>query len=59
MSREFTRKEVAQHNKEDDCWIIVDDEVFDMTKFLADHPGGKKVVLNVAGQMIQGVRWYV
>jgi len=50
MSREFTRKEVAQHNKEDDCWIIVDDEVFDMTKFLADHPGGKKVVLNVAGQ---------
>lgn len=50
MSREFTRKEVAQHNKENDCWIIVDDEVFDMTKFLADHPGGKKVVLNVAGQ---------
>ena len=39
----FTEQEVSQHTSENDCWIIVHGKVYDVTKFLNEHPGGKKV----------------
>lgn len=36
--REYSPKEVAQHNTESDVMIIMDDNVYDCTKFLNDHP---------------------
>ena len=50
MRANISPEEVAKHNSEDDCWIIIDDGVYDVTKFLVEHPGGKRVLLKKAGQ---------
>ncbi|KAG0226975.1 hypothetical protein BGW42_003262 [Actinomortierella wolfii] len=47
---EISAAEVAKHNTEQDCWVIVNGQVLDVTKFLPDHPGGKKAILIYAGR---------
>lgn len=42
MSQTFSPSDVASHNKADNLWIIVDQDVYDLTKFQDEHPGGKK-----------------
>ncbi|CAE6430457.1 unnamed protein product [Rhizoctonia solani] len=46
----YTAEEVAKHNKKDDCWVIIDGQVLDVTNFLPDHPGGEKAILLYAGR---------
>jgi len=46
----FTHEEVSKHNKESDCWVILNEKVYDVTKFLPDHPGGRKAIVVYAGK---------
>jgi hypothetical protein len=46
----YTLADVAKHNTENDCWVIVNGRVLDCTNFLADHPGGKKAIMIYAGK---------
>lgn len=39
MSKTFSVADVASHNKADNLYIIVDGDVFDLTKFQDEHPG--------------------
>ena len=39
MSKTFSAADVATHNKADNLYIIVDDDVYDLTKFQDEHPG--------------------
>lgn len=45
MSKVFSAADVSSHNKPDDLFIIVDEDVYDVTKFADEHPGGKKSTL--------------
>jgi flavocytochrome c len=49
-NKEWTWEEVARHNTEKDCWVVVNGQVLDVTDFLKDHPGGKKPILIYAGR---------
>jgi fatty acid desaturase len=40
LCSKFSLSEVATHDKEADCWVIVHGAVLDVTKFLHSHPGG-------------------
>ncbi|GAX27651.1 hypothetical protein FisN_13Hh257 [Fistulifera solaris] len=54
--KEYTLEEIAKHNTQEDCWLIIGNasnggpKVYDVTKYLDDHPGGAEVLLDVAGQ---------
>ncbi|PVG04131.1 hypothetical protein CPB86DRAFT_693832 [Serendipita vermifera] len=41
--------EVKRHNTAESCWVILNGDVYDVTEFLNVHPGGKHVILKVAG----------
>nr|XP_050850448.1 cytochrome b5 isoform X1 [Vespula vulgaris] len=46
----YTRAEVAKYNTATNSWIIIHDKVYDVTKFLKQHPGGEEVILEHAGR---------
>eukprot|EP00529_Nitzschia_sp_RCC80_P032924 CAMPEP_0113462832 /NCGR_PEP_ID=MMETSP0014_2-20120614/12317_1 /TAXON_ID=2857 /ORGANISM="Nitzschia sp." /LENGTH=133 /DNA_ID=CAMNT_0000354751 /DNA_START=1064 /DNA_END=1465 /DNA_ORIENTATION=+ /assembly_acc=CAM_ASM_000159 len=54
--KEYTTDDVSKHNTNDDCWLVIGNssnggpKVYDVTKYLDDHPGGAEVMLDVAGQ---------
>ncbi|KAH8671029.1 cytochrome b5-like heme/steroid binding domain-containing protein [Xylariales sp. PMI_506] len=51
MSKSFTKSQVAEYKSEDKgLYIIVDDGVYDVTKFIDEHPGGSKILKRVAGK---------
>ena len=43
-------EEVAKHNTKTDCWVVVEKQVLNVTKFLKDHPGGELAILTFAGK---------
>ena len=48
--KSYSLDEVAKHNQEKDCWVVLFDKVYDVTKFLKDHPGGIDAIMLFAGQ---------
>lgn len=46
----YTFKEVYQHNTREDCWVIINGKVYDVTIYLDEHPGGDEVVLAATGK---------
>lgn len=46
----FTWAEVSKHTTQDDCWIVINGKVFDVTSFLTKHPGGRWIILENAGK---------
>ncbi|KAI1850772.1 hypothetical protein JX265_004483 [Neoarthrinium moseri] len=51
MSKSLTKKEVSEYKTEDKgLYIIVDDGVYDVTKFIDEHPGGAKILKRMAGK---------
>ena len=49
MTETFTPEQVAQHSKPDDLWVIYRGQVYDVTHFAGDHPGGAEVIFKRGG----------
>lgn len=47
--RAYTRDEVARHATANDCWIVIGDRVYDVSTWLARHPGRPAPILELAG----------
>ena len=49
MAKTYTYDEVQQHRSQDSCWVVLYGNVYDVTSFLPEHPGGSKIILQLAG----------
>jgi len=50
MSQEYTYDEIKQHRSSKSCWLVIHGKVYDVTKFLDQHPGGEEVMLDASGR---------
>lgn len=46
----YSLAQCAQHRSEKDCWLIIHGKVYDVTKFLDEHPGGYDIVVAASGK---------
>jgi len=42
-------KMCKKHNQLGDIWLVLHNKVYDVTKYLQDHPGGDAILMEVAG----------
>lgn len=46
----FTLEQIAKHNSREDCWIVIRDDVYDVSEFLSEHPGGAEQIAPYCGK---------
>ncbi|XP_076255649.1 cytochrome b5 isoform X2 [Rhynchophorus ferrugineus] len=50
MAKEFSFEEIKKYNDKKCTWIVINNDVYDVTPFLDQHPGGEEVLLEQAGK---------
>ena len=53
--RIFSAEDLDHHKEAKDCWISYKGNVYDVTQFLDDHPGGDDFILQHAGKDVTEV----
>ncbi|KAM0128491.1 hypothetical protein ACHAO1_008955 [Botrytis cinerea] len=48
--KQYPLSEVQKHNKKSDLWLVIHHNVYDVTNYLEDHPGGADSLLEVGGK---------
>lgn len=48
-TRTITLEECSKHTTEDSCWLVIHGKVYDVTKFLDEHPGGYDIIITNTG----------
>jgi cytochrome b involved in lipid metabolism len=45
----ITWEEIKKHKTRDDCWIVANNYVYDVTDFIKLHPGGQESIIKKGG----------
>lgn len=51
----YSCEEIAKHNNESSIWIIIEDNVLDVTNFAHVHPGGLEEITRRAGKDVTNI----
>jgi cytochrome b involved in lipid metabolism len=46
----LTSAEVQKHSSATDCWSVIKGEVYDLTAYVKDHPGGANLIKAICGK---------
>ena len=50
ISTSYTLAQVAVHKDASSCWSAVNGNVYDLSSWIAKHPGGEKAILSICGK---------
>jgi cytochrome b involved in lipid metabolism len=50
MTQTIAFEEVKKHTTRNSLWFVIHNKVYDVTKFMDEHPGGEEVLLEQAGK---------
>ena len=50
VSNIYSAAEVSKHKTKNDCWIVINSKVYNVTNYLDFHPGGADMILMVCGK---------
>ncbi|KAF8389912.1 hypothetical protein HHK36_024431 [Tetracentron sinense] len=50
LTKLYSLQEASEHNTKEDCWVVIDGKVYDVTTYLDEHPGGDDVLLAATGK---------
>lgn len=48
-TKNYTLADVSKHNNPSDCWTAVNGKVYEVTKWIKEHPGGAKAIISMCG----------
>ena len=46
----YSYEEIARHGTRDSAWVVINNNVYDVTEFVKRHPGGDAIILSEAGK---------
>jgi cytochrome b involved in lipid metabolism len=49
-TKTYTMKQVRKHNTRTNCWSVVNRKVYNLTKWIPKHPGGKGTIIGMCGK---------
>jgi cytochrome b involved in lipid metabolism len=50
QSGSYAMTEVGAHNNASSCWTVIDKNVYDLTAWIPQHPGGQGAILGICGK---------
>ncbi|CEJ82499.1 Putative Cytochrome b5-like Heme/Steroid binding domain containing protein [[Torrubiella] hemipterigena] len=58
MAQTYSTAEVGKHkDKDSGIWIIIENDVYDVSQFIDEHPGGPRVIQRFAGKNATKAFW--
>ena len=45
----YTMAQVQEHNSAESCWAAIDGNVYDLTNWITQHPGGESAIIGLCG----------
>jgi cytochrome b involved in lipid metabolism len=46
----YTMEKVRENNSASSCWSIINGNVYDLTKWISSHPGGRSAITGICGR---------
>jgi cytochrome b involved in lipid metabolism len=54
-SDSFTIAEISRHNSRNDCYLIINNNVYDVSSYISYHPGGSRIIVSRCGKEVTGI----